>query len=144
MKQEDFHFFIEFPVRFSDVDSMGHVNNAVYLTYFEEARIHYFKNLIKLKLNDKPLIDIIVLETRCAYRSPAFFGETIRIHSRVSWMRSKVTEMQYLITDVQTGRKVADGASILVPYDYRTGQSVPVPDDVRKAVSEFEGIVPTD
>ncbi|MCL5268758.1 MAG: acyl-CoA thioesterase [Bacteroidetes bacterium] len=140
MKKEDFRFFIEFPVRFSDVDSLGHVNNAVYLSYFEEARVHYFRNLIKLQFDNKPSLSIIVLEIKCAYRSPAYFGETLRAYSKVSWMRSKSTEMQYLITDVETGRKVADGSSILVAYDYQAGQSITIPDDIRKAIIDFEGI----
>jgi acyl-CoA thioester hydrolase len=140
MKIEDFHFFTEFPVRFSDVDSLGHVNNAVYLSYFEEARVHYFNNLINLKFDNKPSLSIIVLEIKCAYRSPAYFGDTLRAYCRVSWMRTKSAEMQYLITDIKTGRKVADGSSILVAYYYQAGQSIAIPDDIRKAIADYDVI----
>ncbi len=125
------------------MDSLGHVNNAVYLSYFEEARVHYFRELFNLPLNDSARLGMIVLEIHCSYKTPAYYGETLRVYSRVSWMKNKSFEMRYLATEIESDRIVAEGSSILVAYDYSTKQTVVIPDNVRSKISAFENISPS-
>ena len=77
MKSTTFPFVTEMEVIFRDIDSMGHVNNAVYLTYIETARIKYFDEIkLHASLND---IDMIVAQATCNYKLPAFLGDTLEI-----------------------------------------------------------------
>lgn len=142
MEKTDFRFFIDVPVRFSDMDSLGHVNNTVYLSYFEEARVHYFRELFNLPVTDSTTLGIIVLEIHCIYKTPAHYGEILRVYSKVSWMKNKSLEMQYLVTEIGSGRIVAEGSSILVAYDYSTRQTIEISEDVRSKISAFENISP--
>ena len=70
-----FRFTTELEIRFRDLDALGHVNNAVYLTYFEIVRTRYWKHLFGLP----PAHDwgFVMVRTECNYRSPALLGETI-------------------------------------------------------------------
>ena len=141
MKKEEFKFSVEVPVRFSDMDSLGHVNNAAYISYFEEGRVYYLRNLFELPKDDTSTLGIIVLDMHCNYRSPAFHGEVLRVYTKVSWLRNKSFEMAYLIVETKSGRTVADGSSVLVAYDYSTRTTREIPDEFREKISEFEGIV---
>ena len=140
MGKINFKSFIDVRIRFSDMDSLGHVNNAVYLSYFEEARVHYFRELLDLPSIGSTSPGMIVLETHCTYKTPAYYGETLRIYSKVSWMKNKSFEMRYAAIEIESGRTVAEGSSILVAYDYQTGQTVPIPESVRSRISAFENI----
>ena len=142
MKKEDFKFSVDIPVRFSDMDALGHVNNATYISYFEEGRVHYLRNIFEIPKDDTSSLGIIVLDMHCNYRSPAYYGEVLRVFTRVTWLKNKSFEMTYLITDAIDGRKVADGSSVLVAYDYSGRKTTEIPPDFREKISSFEGISP--
>jgi acyl-CoA thioester hydrolase len=142
MKQNDFKFSIDVRVRFSDMDSLGHVNNAAYISYFEEGRVHYFRKLFDLPWEDTSTLGLIVLDMHCTYKSPAFYGEILRVYTKVNWLKNKSFEMAYLIIDTDTDRTVAEGSSVLVAYDYSTRTTMEIADNVRAKISEFEGIPP--
>jgi len=133
---EGFRYTSLIPVRFRDLDGMGHVNNAVYLTYFEAARIPYY-----LLLRGEPEVrraDMIVGEITCTYRSPATFGETLVVGVRVREIRTHSFSLDYRIEDQATGRLVATGVSIQVAYDYAAKQTKPVPTQFVQAAESYE------
>ena len=140
MEQKDFKFEVNIPVRFSDIDSLGHVNNAVYLSYFEEARVGYFTGVIGIPNDDPRNFGIILLEIKCSYRSPAFLGENLRVFARITWMKNKSMEMQYLVVERDEGRIVAEGSSILVAYDYERNTSTEIREQTRSRIAMYEGI----
>jgi len=142
MDENDFKFSVMVPVRFSDMDSLGHANNAVYLSYFEESRVHYFRQLFDLPINDSTKLGFIVLEIRCTYKTPAYYGETLKVFSKISWMKNKSMEMQYLAIGAEDGRVAAEGSSILVAYDYANKCTIEIPEDVRSKISVFEKVPP--
>ncbi|MEW6045029.1 MAG: thioesterase family protein [Bacillota bacterium] len=134
-----FHFSIEEDVRFRDLDALGHVNNAVYLTYFEQARIAYFQHLGWTWPQRAEEWFFILAEARCTYRSAARLGERLRISVAVSDVGRSSFRMRYRIAEVSAGRLVAEGETVQVAYDYEQHRSVPLPDDVRRRLAEFEG-----
>lgn len=125
------------PVRFRDVDAMGHVNNAVYLTYFEAARIPYY-----LMLSGKPDLaraDIIVARIECDYRSPATFGDTLIVGVRMEEIGSRSFALSYRIEDAASATLVAEGRSVQVAYDYAAMITEMVPADLIQAAEAYEG-----
>jgi acyl-CoA thioester hydrolase len=140
MQPDDFKFSIDVRVRFSDMDSLGHVNNAAYISYFEEGRVHYFRKLFNLPMDDSSTLGLIVLDMHCTYKSPAFYGEILRVHTKVNWLKNKSFEMAYLVIDTETGRTVAEGSSVLVAYDYSTRSTMEIADRVREKIAAFEEI----
>ncbi|MGQ9614243.1 MAG: acyl-CoA thioesterase [Chloroflexus sp.] len=131
-----FHYRIE--VRFRDLDALGHVNNAVYATYFESARIAYYQRLVGGSLNR---LGIILAELTISYKAPAHFGDELLVGVRVSRIGGKSFTMDYAIARVGDGALIATGQSVLVAYDYAAGRSVPVSDEFRARVAELQGEV---
>jgi acyl-CoA thioester hydrolase len=129
-----FHYRIE--VRFRDLDALGHVNNAVYATYFESARIAYYQRLVGGSLDR---LGIILAELTISYKAPAHFGDELLVGVRVSKIGGKSFTMDYAIARVGDGALIATGQSVLVAYDYAAGRSVPVSDEFRARVAEMQG-----
>ena len=79
-------------VRFRDLDGMGHVNNAVFLTYMESARIAY---LSALGAGDDPLQNLILARAEVDFRSPITFGEDVEVGRRSSGTRASSSSTRY-------------------------------------------------
>jgi acyl-CoA thioester hydrolase len=134
------------PVRLADTDAMGHVNNASYLTYVEIARVVYYEQVTG---NALPIAThgaeegMILAEIRMTYRSPAFYGETITVETRVERIGRTSFGMVHRMTAPESrygrARLVAVAESVLVSYDYELERPIPVPDDWRAAFEAFEG-----
>jgi acyl-CoA thioester hydrolase len=107
-------------VRFRDCDAMGHVNNAVYSTYLEEARIGVLGDLIAF----------ILARVEIDFRSELRAGEEVEVRTRCSRIGTKSFDLEHVIE--ADGRVVAEAKSVLVSYDYDRGQSVPVPAGLRE------------
>lgn len=121
-------------VEFRDVDAAGHVNNAVYLTYIETARIAYLREVLELETVDE--LAVIVANVNIDFRSPSYFGERLEVGARVPRIGRKSFEMLHEVW--ADGRLVAEANSVLVAYDYATGAPVPVPDDWRRRLEAYE------
>ena len=134
-----YQFFHPIEIRYGDLDPQGHVNNAKYLTYMEQARIQYIKNLGLWKSNSFLDVGIILAEARVTYRVPIQYGTEIKVGVRVSRLGNKSLDMEYSLQDSATGREMANGSSVLVAYDYRSQQTIPIPDDWRLKIAAFEG-----
>ena len=134
----EFKFSIPLEVRFRDLDAFGHVNNAVYLTYFEIARCRYWIQMFGIQSFEE--IGFLVVRTECNYRLPVQFGETVRVAARISELRNSSFVFEYEVTDGQKGRLVADGKSVQVFIDPKVKQKILIPPDIRVRICEFEGI----
>jgi acyl-CoA thioester hydrolase len=122
---EGFPFVHRETVRFRDLDGMGHVNNAVYSTYLEQARLAWFGDD-----EEMPLTDVILARTEIDFRSPLGVGETVSIGVRPLRLGTKSFELEYELR--ADDRLVAEARSVLVGYDYGSGTSRPIPDRWRK------------
>jgi acyl-CoA thioester hydrolase len=123
-------------VTFRDLDALGHVNNSVYLTYLETARITYLIHLLELKAPAG--LPIIMAEANVAYKSPAFFGERLAVGVGVSRFGGKSFDMLYRV-EAADGRLVALGKTVQVMYDYEAARTIPVPEELRERVRAFQG-----
>jgi acyl-CoA thioester hydrolase len=112
-------------VRFRDCDSMGHVNNAVYSTFLEEARIEVLGGLA----------DFILARVEIDFRSELRAGEEIEVRTRCSRVGTKSCELEHEIH--AGGRLAAQARSVLVGYDYERGQSVPLSDEIRERLGSW-------
>lgn len=123
-------------VRFRDCDLLGHVNNAVYLTYLEEARARYWQQVVEPATQ----FPFILAEVTVSYRSPALYGERMRIQARVSQLGNKSFKMNYRMEDSASGRLIAEAISVQVMFDYQKQVSVPIPDELRSVLQRHEGL----
>jgi len=128
----------EVPVRFSDTDALGHVNNANYLSFLEVARIDYLRTAFgRVHVED---LGVIIARAEIDYKSPAFHHEKLLVGCRVIEIGGASIRMQYRIEDKATGRLVADAQTVMVTYDYSLARPIRVPEDWRKKMEDFDGI----
>lgn len=129
-----FRFPIE--VRFRDMDALGHVNNAVFLTYLESARIAYWLELTGRSSLEG--IEMILARAEIDYRSPAYYREQLDVGVKIATMRRSSFSMQFRIVERSGARLVAEGRKVLVHYDYAAERSSPIPDELRRRILERE------
>ena len=109
---------------------MGHVNNAVYLTYLEETRFADWRALWGAEMGAPETPGVILARAEIDYRSAARYGETLEVRMSLEHVGRTSIRSAYEIVNT-AGDLIATAKSVLVVYDYATGQPVPVSDDVR-------------
>ena len=128
-----FKFKYPLEVRFRDIDAFHHVNNAVYLTYMEQARVMYLRNLELFG----PTHTMILARSEVDYRKAVFLSDALEVWARVAKIGTKSLEFKYEI--YANGVLCASASSVHVWYDFEANQSQPVPLEVRRTLEEFEG-----
>jgi acyl-CoA thioester hydrolase len=135
ISMDGYHYVQRREVEFRDVDTAEHVNNAVYLTYLETARIGYLREA----LGDGFLyqLSLILAHVTVDFRSPARFPEMLEIGSRVPRVGTKSFAMDHEVRGAD-GRLVVEASSVLVAYDYEADASMPVPEEWRRRLDAYE------
>ena len=131
-------------LRFADTDAMGHVNNAVYLTFVESARVGWWtaatgESLVREAGRAQGLI---LAEADIAFRSPLFFGETVVIETRASRIGRTSLGLDHRLSASRPDgpiRLVATCRSVIVRYDYAVETPVSWPPELIERIEAFEG-----
>lgn len=132
---------IKIQVRFKDIDKQGHVNNANHITYFETARVEYFKDVFRNQI-DWIKTGMILAKTEITYKIPIFLDDNAYCYTRISQFGNKSFEIENIITVENPNKSTliaAFGKSTLVCMNYDTRQTVEVPSEWINSVRQFEG-----
>jgi len=118
-------------VRFRDLDPMGHVNNAVFLTYMEQARVAFFAQAgAATGLED---MNMIVARVEIDFKAPVRLGQEVEVSVRASRFGTKSFDLEYeLRVDEEL---VAEAKSVQVAYDYERREPVALPPDWREKLT---------
>jgi len=130
---------IKIQIRFKDIDKQGHVNNANHLTYFETARVDYFKDVFRNKI-DWIKKGMILAHSEITYKQPIFLEDDVYCYTKINKFGTKSFEIENIITKENNNlpQLVAFGKSTLVCIDYETKQTIEVPSEWIEAVKKFE------
>jgi acyl-CoA thioester hydrolase len=116
-------------VRFGDLDAMRHLNNVVFLRYFETARIAFIRQLLPSHDPSHPegeQFGLIFAECHINYRSPVYFDEEVAVECGIGEVRRSAFRIDFTM---RVGERVAaDGYGWLVGFDYAVERSAPLPD----------------
>ncbi len=129
-------------IRFSDLDGFGHVNNAVYLTYFEIARTNYWRHIIEWDWNET---NIILGKSEINYLKPLKLHDQIFCYVRTSRVGNSSFDVDYIIVKItETGEEqiCTTGQTVCIHYDYKNYRSMPIPETEKRKMMEFEGFRP--
>ena len=124
-------------VRFRDCDPMGHVNNAVYLTYLEQARFAHWREIWGMDFENLPegTPGVILARAEIDYRAPAKYGDTLEV--RVGLDRIGRTSFAYVYEVVDhAGKLVAEARTVQVMYDYAASRPAPISPELRQQLEE--------
>lgn len=140
MEAINFKHKITVKVRFNEVDMLGVCNNAVYISYLEEARLQYFKDLDLIPaegfFSDGKLFYVVRNEIN--YKNHARFDEELNIYSKISFIKNTSFGFEHLIVKSKENIIVADGKGIIVCVDPATKKSTPLLKEFYEKISEFE------
>ena len=122
-------------VRFRDCDALGHVNNAVYLTYLEEARLNHWRSSgLATKGDGEGVPELILARAEIDYRRPALYGELLVVQLGVAAVGRTSFTYEYEIVD-EHAQLVASARTVLVRYDYAERKPVPISDELKQALT---------
>jgi acyl-CoA thioester hydrolase len=129
-----FSFVRTIDVRFRDLDAVGHVNNATFLTYLEEVRIAYWLQVTRRHtLKD---LDMILARAEVDYRSPLGMGESVEVGVGCTSLGRSSFVLEFDMIERASQRLVAEARKVCVYYDHLAGRSLPLPPEIRRFLLE--------
>ena len=135
----DCNFYHPIEVRYGDLDPQGHVNNAKFITYLETARIQYWRQLALFPAGSSFLeIGVILADLQITFHAPIQYEHKVKVGMRATRLGNKSMTFFQNIVNQDTGEEFATSKVILVAYNYHQEQSVPIPEEWRQIISEYD------
>ncbi|HTQ80623.1 MAG TPA: thioesterase family protein [Thermoanaerobaculia bacterium] len=134
------HHIEPIEVRWGDLDSMGHVNNAKYFTYCESARMSYFRAVSMDDHREGGRFGPALAAAHLNFRRQVRYPSSLEVATRVTEIGRSSFRMEYEIRDRAAGERVADGFGVIVWTDYQSGRSTPLPAAFKETLQSFEGM----
>lgn len=133
-----FHDRLEVQLRFNDVDVLGHVNNTVYFSFYDTGKAHYF-TAVRGRSVDWKHVDTVIANVNCAYMAPIFFNEKIEVLTTCLSISEKSFRLLQMLRETETGEVKSLCETVMVCFDPHSGKSLPVADEMRRQLTDFEG-----
>ncbi len=125
-------------IAWSDLDALGMVNNVLFYRYFEKARFEYYARLGMEPGVLRGNIGPVMAFSSCTYLASLTWPDTVTVGARIREIKTTSLVMEFAIESGKSGR-AATGETVIVMVDYGTGEKVPVPEDIRRAIAKIEG-----
>ena len=126
-------------IRFADIDAFGHVNNAVHLTYFEQARVSYFNEVLGWDY-DWSKEGVIVARSEVDYILPIHFRDSLSVYTWCNRIGTKSFDISYQVIKTDDAGKeslMAAGVTVMVSFDYKNRKSIEVPESWKAQLKKF-------
>ncbi len=133
-----FKHTLDVQIRFNDIDSLGHVNNAVYMEFFDLGKARYFT-----AANNGPVdwrtANIVVANVNCNYLAPIYFNEQIAVQTQTTYVHDRSVKLLQQLINKDTGEVKCQCEVIMVGFDVKQGISAPISSEWKERLSTFEG-----
>jgi acyl-CoA thioester hydrolase len=144
VNRSDFVHFVSIPIRWGDMDALGHVNNAMYFRYAESGRIAYFATIGA----DAGLAGggegPILADIQCSFLGQVRYPAQLEIGTRTAKLGTKSFTIDAGMFLAGDDAPVATSRAVVVWFDYDQQTSAPLPEALRQRVLEFEAVTPTE
>jgi len=137
--RQEYPVWISLPIQWGDQDAFGHVNNTVYIRWFESCRIVYGERAKFDQSHSGRDIGPILAAVSCSYKKQLTYPDTVHIGARVPKIGNTSLQMQHVIISERLQAVAALGDSTIVSFDYTAQKPIAVSDDIRAKVAEIEG-----
>jgi acyl-CoA thioester hydrolase len=129
---------IRFPMHWGEMDALGHANNTRFFTWFESARIAYFKR-IGLRGETPSPVGTILKRTECEFLRPVRWPAELVAGARVTALGNTSITMEYTLALAQSpDEPLARATAVVVVVNYETGEKTPVPTHIRREIEALE------
>ena len=136
---EIFHHRLPLQIRFSDVDVLGHVNNTVYMAFYDTGKAGYMTAVLGKKISWKE-VDTVIANIDCSFIAPIFFGENIEVLTRCDHIGDKSFTLLQMIRETETGQVKSLCKTVMVAFDPKTQTSATLTDNWRHKLAEFDSL----
>ncbi len=135
----EFPFRHEVPlqIRFNDIDLLGHLNNAVYIQFFDLGKSRYFQDVMPEGV-DWRHINIVVANLNCDFFAPTYITEPIAVLTTITHMGEKSFALEQRIVNSDNGEVKCIAKTIMVGFDMTTGKSAPIDPKWVEALEKYE------
>lgn len=135
--EHPFRVCLPVQIRFSDIDMLGHLNNNVYLTFFDLAKIDYFGAAMGRSVTATDLC-MVVVNINCDFLSPSFLGDCLEVWTQAVHIGEKSLVLEQRIVERNTGVTKCVSRTVMAGYDPETHQGAPLKDEWVKVIETFE------
>lgn len=132
---------VEIPVAWGEMDAFQHVNNIVYLRYFETARIAYFERVDLMGHMERTGVGPILASEQCQFRIPVTYPDTLSVGTHISTMGTDRLTMKFVIVSHKHGKVAAQGDGVVVSFNYRENKKASLPEEWRERIAALEATV---
>lgn len=139
---QDFPIQLEIPIAWGEMDAFGHVNNLVYLRWFESARMAYMERCQALKLMERDGLGPILRDSSIRYRIPLTWPGNVISATRITRMEEDRFTMQHRLYSLDHGAIAAEGEAVIVYVDYNQNCKTTIPAVIRDFILNQEPQAP--
>ena len=125
-------------IRYADLDSHGHVNNAVALSYLESARLGFYQAVGIWYPSPTMHTGMVVAHIDIGYLMPILFTDQIQVRLELARIGNKSFTLAFTIETIAEHTPLARGSTVMVAYDNKTKASIPIPEDWREKLLLFK------
>jgi acyl-CoA thioester hydrolase len=133
-----FHHSYPLQLRFNDIDSLGHVNNSVYFTFYDLGKSRYFESVKKQSI-DWRKADVVIANVNADFLSPIYSHEQIAVETCCTEIGNRSFKLMQRIINTTTGEVKGICRTIMVGFDVEAGVSAPISDEWKDAIRQYEG-----
>lgn len=137
--EHPFRHCLPVQIRFSDVDMLGHVNNNVYLTFMDLAKIEYFSAAGNQPVTALDLC-MVVAHIDCDFLAPSFLGDDLAVWTRTVAITERSLRLEQRIADSRTGVTKCIGRTVMAGFDVADSVAAPITERWVQATERFEQI----
>ena len=122
-------------IRFSDVDVIGHVNNIIFLQYYDTGKAAFMTQLLGRSISWYE-VDVVVANIDCAFIAPIFYGENIEVLTACTYIHDKSFKLLQMLRNADTGEVKSLCETVMVSFDPDTQKVAPLKDEWREKLNE--------
>ena len=126
---------LEIKVRVSETDALGHINNASYFTYLEDARIDFLEEM-GISIKDE-VFAFMLVSTKCDFISQGYFGQILQVDTKVLKIGTKSLTLVSDILDKESGKVIAKGEATIVYFNLLDEKTIEIPDAFKTQLQAY-------
>ncbi len=139
-RRERFRHFTPSPTRWGDCDRLGHVNNVLFVRYFETGRLDYMLKVLDIDTRAGLESSLILADIHVTFLDQIHHPSALEVGTRVSRLGNRSFDFASAIFVPGDDAPRATARATCVWYDYRADESLPIPPRERQLIQQFEGI----